>query len=327
MKPSNIAVLAAALLLSGCELFPDRSQVYVSARQEKPLSTAGVFDRSRLKDDWVVPEGERKAWSEDKFELPAPPRALEDITAIKAAYRELNGQQWLSVSESPSQAWSAISQYWASNGLRIERAQADQGIMDVKYGGNSARALAWQEQLGVGTLPASWRVQVQAGLKRTSSEVRLSGLSPEQARAMLSALQAWLTERSEETYSLRARQLDGEARVKLVTLEEGGEQLEMRIDYDRGWFEVSEALRQAGIPVTDRDRSQGTFDVAIKERTIFERWWHRLKGYGDQAPADTRLRLIKGRDRLILVAEPLISGEAGKARARRALESVLEHMS
>ncbi|WP_369602469.1 outer membrane protein assembly factor BamC [Hahella sp. SMD15-11] len=323
-----LAPLCFALVLPACEFIPDRTLDYTRAQQLPPLSTGGVFDRSKLRDDWVVPEGERKALSEEKFELPPPPRALEDITAIKAAYRELGEDRWLAVSESPSRIWSAVSRYWAENGLRIVREQPDSGVMEVKVPRNAARALNWLDTLKLtDALPETWTVHIQNGLKRNSSEIRLDGPDGAAQKALLTALETWLAERNEESYSLRARQLDSKPRVKLLESEDGTAKLALYVDYDRGWFEVDQALAQAGIRVVDRDRSQGTWDVALKTRTIFERWLDRLKGLGDQPPADTRLRLIRGNDGLILQAEPLSSGQAGQERARRLIENVLEHLS
>jgi outer membrane protein assembly factor BamC len=217
------------------------------------------------------------------------PATTEDVLPQVSGARveRSGGQRWLVVDAPPSQVWPKLREFWAENGLTIERQDPVIGIMETNWAENRAnipeggiRGLIEKVTPSVYSSATrdKFRTRLERGPEPGMTEVYVSHRGVEevsqgdsfvwQPRPSDSGLEAemlyrmlvFLGTKPQEAQQLLASTAKSKPGAKLVQ-DETGAVLELDDNFARGWQRTGLALDRVGFTVTDRDRSQGIYYV------------------------------------------------------------------
>ena len=150
-KPTRIAVLALASLLSGCSmlggLFSSDKVDYRTAAKTKPLDVPP--DLSQLaRESRFQPQGGVISASSGAGSISAAGTAAAGVAALQPVAQisagamrvERAGQQrWLVVPLAPEQVWPSLRSFWEQRGFRIEVEDAKVGVMETNWSENRGK--------------------------------------------------------------------------------------------------------------------------------------------------------------------------------------------
>ncbi|HYM48717.1 MAG TPA: outer membrane protein assembly factor BamC, partial [Burkholderiaceae bacterium] len=223
------------------------------------------------------------------------------VPAGSVAKLERQGnQRWLAVNLPPEKAWPVLVDFWPSVGLKVEKADANAGVLETNWAENRAklpqdiirrtlgrvldsvystneqdkyRARIERTAQGTSEIYISHRgmeeVYTSTAQDRTSWQPRAS--DPELEAEMLQRLLVRFEEPARRTITATApgATTAGAAAVsasphiaRLVKASDGrNERLEVDEAFDRAWRRIGLALDRGGFTVEDRDRAKGFYFV------------------------------------------------------------------
>ena len=291
-------VLVLVLTLGGCSLFPDRAERYQAEPYGEPLQVPEGKSTERLTSRYPIPEAlavedaRQQRGRRDRFELPSPPDLTGDILEQNYAVEESGDQTWLLVNDVPGRVWPAVSAFMNEQGVSVVYENPRTGIKQSPVLNYRQRARDWlalddsddEDQKVL-------QFRIAHGVRARSSEVQVRLLSLEEEP---DAVVNWVDEAQDEererriledmvsffsdtedtrAYSRVALDLPREEAVRLDTEDGQVEALELELSYDRAWFEVSQALSSAEVPVVDINRSEGLWFVDFRDPDDRGRRW------------------------------------------------------
>ena len=331
MRKAGRLALLAPLLVGGCGWFADdkgffvnRSDDYIDAKQNPALvipEDLGVV----LEDPFPIPPVPAQQNARFFPGRPPPPDAIyanDNRDAIRI--QRLGQRIWLVVPEPPTTVWPKIKQFLAENGVGIAAEQPSQGrittdwlaIEDKPYR-DVMRTLLRELKESANSAGGRDRVvlQVEQGLRELTSEVHAHHQAAAEAGAdapapsapslaelpprLLNELGAYIAARvSEQTVSMVAQEIAGQAKSALGRDASGAPVLRLFLDEERAWATLGQALANAGAEILERDRQAGAYHVRIpqtaflggaRERGFFRRMFS-FGGDGDAAEVTLRVR-------------------------------------
>jgi outer membrane protein assembly factor BamC len=356
---SRAAVLAAvALALAGCRwmnddkgMFVDRSTDYVKAQPAAPLEVPEGLSASAITPEMSVPElppdASRQVFVKD---VPRPEAIYARDTTDSVRIQKLGERRWLLVPQSPAIVWPKVKQFFADSGVAIAAEDADRGRLETQWltadpGARDIVRLAVREGRAASGLTGGrdrLKIVVEQGIRERTAEIHVrhendsvrapvEGKFPEVSDAVsvesevIGEIGSYIASNvADQSVSFVARGISTQTKAELVRTDGDVPALRLALDFNRAWALVNQSLGDAGVPVTDVDRSEGVVYAQVN-RQILEGEARKKKGVlrrlfsgGDKGyPVEVRLR---SRDDL---QEVLVVGEGGRPIAAEDAEQLL----
>ena len=146
----NAAALVAALAaawLAGCSwtgsIFTSDKVQYETARTRQPLEVPPDLSQLPRDERFLVPDRPQTITASSQGQRPsAGPVATSGpvVPAGSVAKLERQGnQRWLAVNLPPEKAWPVLVDFWPSIGLKVEKADANAGVLETNWAENRAK--------------------------------------------------------------------------------------------------------------------------------------------------------------------------------------------
>ncbi len=332
----RLALAAALPVLGGCGflgggdgVFRDRSGDYREARIIPPMAIPGELDSHTIDELYVIPEAPGLAGGAlDEVPMPKP---IETRRREGVVLQSLSDKRWILIDATPGQVWPLVRDYWTSLRIALDREDPGGGVMET----------AWVEMRTDRERRHKYRIAIEPGLHSGYSEIYVLHLqqpradplpeavpwppassSEDMETQMLRSVSQYLADRNDiyqaSSASLLAGTIEAERKANIVPGAAGGQMLELRVDYDRAWAQVRQALENAEVDIVEADRERSLISVrfagAVEEEErpgFFGRLFGR--GGGGDAPAERgfSVRLLRAGAAVNVVAEALeAAGEA-----------------
>jgi len=341
-----IVAVTGLLVLSGCGVLEDRTNRYMVASKGEPLVVPEWFSDQRLKDRYPIPEANLGFVASKEFEVPAPPEPGLNILLEQFVIKATDSDTWLLASEAPGKIWPALKTYWEGLGAQVFEIDTGAGQMQVLLPTTSLKASQYIEFHQLQSFSSNagvlLQVQVQQGLKRRSSEIRIAqagdnssevALDSDAQKILLGGVKSYLDDNAEslESYSLAAQNIGGEEKLSLVNELGHAPYIQVKLDFDRAWFAVGEALEKGRVAVIDLNRSEGTYFVSYnqEQQKEFTGFWGWFKSKDEDLLSDRfnfRVELSRQDDGIHIVTLPT-KDDADPQDQVRLLNQLLDYLS
>lgn len=328
----SIFVLA---LVAGCGwfsddkgVFVDKSDDYLDAEENEPLVIPEDLDTERVQDTYPIPEiTDRLRPEYYPKQPPRPDTIYANDNRDEVRIQRLGDRRWLVIPEPPTTVWPKVKQYLAENGVAIAWESPSDGRIDTEWldvnAGASYRDVVRQvisegkQAAGIEGGQDRLRLRVEPGLRERTTEVhlrfensqfappsaaRLADLdgvashSQEAEQEALTELGAYIAARvAEQTVSMVAQDIGAGVKSVLDIDSDGDPVLRLRLDRDRAWATIGQALARAEIETLESDESAGLYRIALPEDLDVEGgekgFFGRLFSFGGDDYRDLQLSL------------------------------------
>lgn len=328
------ALLASALVLTttGCSWLGiggdegwlrDRQGSYLDASVAPRMDIPSDLDSYTIDDLYIIPE--EPPGQAEYFVTPPPPEPMDSRVREGVVVQRFGDRSWIVVGASPPQVWPRLLDFWPTQGIGLSRTDAPAGIMET----------IWLDEQN-SDLRHKYQIRVEPGLHAGNSEIYVREVTdqgesaPDEPRqwpaesdsedyesALMSAISVYLADRSDlyraSSVSLLAGSIEADSKARLLTGRgDTPTRLELRIDFDRAWGQVNQALGEAGIEVTGSDRDAGRFTVRFSgaEDEDGPGFFGRLFGGGDGPEARAFHIDLQPEDGAIMLEAAAVSGDA-----------------
>lgn len=306
----NVAAVVAAAALAGCSwtgsIFTSDKVQYETARTRQPLEVPPDLSQLPRDERFLVPDRPQTITASGQGQRPgvsAGPAATGGPVVPAGAIAKLErqgNQRWLAVDLPPEKAWPVLLDFWPSVGLKVEKSDANAGVLETNWAENRAklpqdfirrtlgrvldsvystneqdkyRARIERTAQGTSEIYISHRgmeeVYTSAQQDRTSWQPRAS--DPEMEAEMLQRLLVRFEEPARRAVTAAATTGSGATATatsaapqiaRMVKASDGrNERLEVDEAFDRAWRRIGLALDRGGFTVEDRDRAKGFYFV------------------------------------------------------------------
>ena len=273
--------------------FRDRQGEYLRAQIMPPMEIPSQLDSFTIDELYYIPPevpGDREL-----YVVPPAPKPMDTRVREGVVIQRFGDRAWIVIGATPGQVWPRLRDYWSTVQIGLVMDDAVQGVMET----------AWVEQTD-GTR-SKYRVAIEPGLHAGNSEVyvlqvtdngdtpagqvidwptRLTVTEPETAR--LASISQYLADRTDiyraSSVSLLAGSIEAQGKARLVSAGAGSTRLELRLDFERAWSQINQALGNANIEVLSAVRDDATFQVSFSGQESAERpgFFRRLFRRGNQ---------------------------------------------
>ena len=339
MKALRAILLSTAVstVLAGCSyltgddgVFRDRQGDYLASPVIPPMTIPDTFDSFTLDVLYVVPEN---VPADKPFFIDAPaPRAMDTNVREGVVVQRFGDRRWIVIGAEPGQVWPRLRDYWSTNQTPLSLEDPVTAVMETAWLGEAGSRNKYQVRIEPGLHAGNSEIYVlqvgEAFVADTSAPVvwpeRSADLDVE--TRMLDDISLYLDDRTDlyraSSVSLLAGSIEAESKAGIIRTADG-DTLQLRIDFDRAWSQVSQALGNADIEITTNERAAALFTVnyapvAEEDQPGF---FGRLFGGGDDEdfePVAITLRLVneEGAIRLIPESDESVSVEVRDALIR-----------
>lgn len=139
----------AAMVLAGCSwtgsIFTSDKVAYETARTRQPLEVPPDLSQLPRDERFLVPDRPQTITASGQGQRPgvsAGPVATGGpvVPASAVAKLERQGnQRWLAVNLPPEKAWPVLLDFWPSVGLKVEKSDANAGVLETNWAENRAK--------------------------------------------------------------------------------------------------------------------------------------------------------------------------------------------
>ncbi len=331
-------IIIPAVVLSSCNylmgdegMFRDRGGDYLDAQAVAQMEIPDTLDSYTLDQLYVIPE-EIVATAAPFEEIPMP-IPIETRRREGVIIQSLATNQWILIDATPGQVWPLVRDYWTELQIILDFENPSNGIMET----------AWVEVDNDREKRHKYRVAIEPGLHSGYSEIYIVHMenlrtepiplvlnwpqysdSEDLEREIMSSISQYLADRNDiyqaSTSSLLAGSIQAESKANIVENESGEQVLELKIDYDRAWVQIRDALETAEILIVDSNRDQSFFNVrfsGLAEEGDDPGFIRRIFGGDDEEAEveeqDFSVRLLENDDVINVITEALeTSGEANQ---------------
>ena len=274
LKPIMIGAMLLSTL-TGCSYltgddgyFRDRQGDYLVAPTAPPMDIPAELDSYTLDALYVVPE----ALAEDRaFFLRAPaPRELDTNIREGVVVQRFGDRRWIVIGAEPGQVWPRMRDYWSTAQIRLASEDPSQWLMETIWLGEEGERNKYQVRIEPGIHAGNSEVYVRQISESyvedpdTNINWPADSASLELEHAMLDDISLYLADRTDlyraSSVSLLAGSIQAESKAS-VQPSGNGDVLQIRIDFDRAWSQVSQSLDNAGVEMIDSDRDAGVYTV------------------------------------------------------------------
>ena len=320
-------------------------ETYRDARILPPMDIPPELDSYTIDALYVIPENPviSGLTFEDDVPLPKP---IETRRREGVVIQALGERRWIVIDATPAQAWPLVRDFWSELNLELDAADPGTGIMET----------SWLEAGNSPETRQKYRVVIEPGLHSASSEITVKHMQElrtqpipmivewpeasddvEMERQILEAVSQYLADRNDiyqaSTASLLAGTIEGARKANIIDNFGSEPFLQLRIDYDRAWVQVRQALDNAEIEIVDSDRDDAVFNVRfagiIREQPE-PGFVRRLFGGSNEQPElvfrDFTVRLERNGDSIDVTSQlPEEPEEAGRLN-RELLQVIIENL-
>ncbi|MFT6093386.1 MAG: outer membrane protein assembly factor BamC [Pseudohongiellaceae bacterium] len=345
-------LLTVLMSLAGCRyvtgengFLRNRGGDYTDALIFPPMTIPDQLDSYTIDQLYVIPEQTASlAALFDEVPLPKPIEARRSEGVIIQA---LGSKRWIVIDATPSQVWPLIRDYWSGLQILLDYENPSSGIMET----------AWVEVDNDFEKRHKYRISIEPGLHSGYSEIYVTHYEnlrtdpipiviswPEISNALDlekevgDSISQYLADRNDvyqsSTSSLLAGSIESERKANIVDTSGGETVLELRVDFNRAWIVVRQALENANIDITDSNRDQSFFSVSFSgiaeeddEPGLIGRIFG---GRGDDDDADFldySVRLLDTGTVITVKTEALNSSENISEKSIELLRAIIENLS
>ncbi len=246
---------------------------YRDAEIVPPMEIPPELDSYTIDALYVIPESALVAGLPYADEVPLP-KPIETRRREGVVIQNLGDRRWIVIDATPAQVWPLVRDFWSELSLELDLADPGGGIMET----------AWLEAGNAPEMRQKYRVVIEPGLHSASSEIRVRHMQNlrtqpipievewptasddlDLEQQILGAISQYLADRNDiyqaSTASLLAGTIEGARKANLFENPGGDPILQLRIDYDRAWVQVRQALDNAQIEIIDSNRDESVFTV------------------------------------------------------------------
>lgn len=313
----HLSVVISTLVLVGCSsqsgYLRDRAGDYTQAQTLPPLQLPEGTEARQLGDILEIPPADGQTLSRD-FQVPKPGQRLQ-VGGNQYVIEHRGGQQWLSSTLTPEQAWQSVMSYANELGVGIASSNPNVGILTTQWYdfdastqnsvltgtlgkliGDDSEEDRFRFQLKPGTRPGVTKIYVahqgrSSGQQSTPAQWNnLTGYSEQINSLVLGDLLVFLASDDAGGNATPAPQV---AILKAEFGQDGNGNPVLTLrgqNYAQVWDGVATALNKAGFNVVDRDRSSGLFYLedgqAEPEAEKSEGFWSGLFASEDETPTE-----------------------------------------
>ncbi len=337
----SLLIFSLVTLLAGCNYlagengpFRDRADDYMEAPVLPLMQIPEELDSYTLDELYVIPE-QFVASAQPFTEIPLP-KPIETNRREGVIIQNLGDRRWIVLDATPGQVWPLVRDYWTQLQVILDYENPSSGILET----------SWLEVDSNLETRHKYRMTIEPGLHSGYSEIYVLHLqsprsepaplvvnwpeassSVDRERQILDSLSQYLADRNDvyqaSSASLLAGSIEAERKANIIEDDQGGQVLELRLEYARAWALVRAALEEAEITVVDSDREQSFFNVrfsGIRAEQDSPGFIGRLFGRNDpNSEAEERdftVRLLENGDTVTVVAEALeTSGDLAELTA------------
>jgi len=307
VKSSNgVCALLTVLLTTGCGwmnddkgIFVNRDDDYIDMEERQALVVPSDLQDAKVADPYPIPRTPRQLNPEFyPFKPPRPDAIFASDNRDEVRIQRLADRAWLVVPEDPTTVWPKVKQFLAENGIDVESEMAEYGRLNTEWLDTSResyrdiiRTLIREAKEQDGFLEGEDRllIKVEPGLREATSEVyvrhennslglpsvgvvdlnTIRSVIPAVEIESLSEIGAYIAAKvSEQTISMVATDNEGQVKSSVARNEQGVPVLELRLDRERAWATVGQALTRAEVDVENQDQVEGVYQVRIPDEVL-----------------------------------------------------------
>lgn len=341
-----VCLLGIMLGATGCSwlfgedgTFRDRGNDYRKASVGEVLRLPPDLDDEAIDDTYAIPPISDRTSLSEEFVVPRP-EPLREVNQDSVRINTLGSSRWILVDGTPGQVWPRLRGFLNLNQLRVERADATNGMLET----------AWLQPSGDNALRERYRLRIEQGIQRGTSEVYVlqadiragqdswpkTSSDSERENIMIQELAQYLADsQAAAAVSMLAQQaIDSQGRVILKETNQGQPYLQLALPFARAWASTHNALQKAGFKVTDLNREQNTFYLSYVEGTDEDEeepgFFSRLFGGGkEEQEAKDYLLQVKPDDaqNVIITIERQNNETMATGEAKTLLKRIQLHLS
>ena len=306
LQCTALCVVLLVANLSGCGWFNDdkgifvnRDDDYIDMEDRAALVVPTDLHTSKVADPYPIPRTPRQLNPEYyPFKPPRPDAIFASDNREEVRIQRLGERAWLVVPEDPTTVWPKVKQFLAENGIRVESEMTEYGRLDTEWLDTSQesyrdiiRTVIREAKEQDDFLEGRDRllIKVEPGIREATSEVyvrhendalglpsvgvvdlnSIRSMVPAAEIDVLSEIGAYIAAKvSEQTISMVATDNTGRVKSSVGRNPEGTPVLELRLDRERAWATVGQALTRAEVPVEDQDQLEGVYIVRVPEDVL-----------------------------------------------------------
>ena len=274
-----LSVLALLPVLTACSalfndqdgVFRDRSNDYRQAQLDSPLRIPETLDDDDIDDSYAVPAIDDRLSLDGEFKVPRPEPLGDAIERDAVRINKLGNQQWILVDGTPGQVWPRLWGFFNLNQIPVLRADANNGILET----------AWMQPKQEGVLKERFRLRIDQGVQRGSSEVYILhadsragdswpsySSAVERENILIQELAQYLADSAAAaSVSMLVQQaIDSSGKVYLEQDDKEQPYIKLQLPFARAWASLRRAIEKSGYELDDLNRDQKLFYVRYIKR-------------------------------------------------------------
>lgn len=327
----TVALLVGGmLLLGGCRfmnddkgIFVNRDDDYLDMQEREALVVPSDLQSARVADPYPIPRTPRQLNADFYPNRPPRPDAIfASDNREEVRIQRLGERSWLVVPEPTTTVWPKVKQFLAENGVRVASEMSEHGRLDTEWMDISEeryrdiiRTAIREAKVQDGFLGGRDRllIRVEPGLREATSEVyvryendelglpsvgvvdldTIQSIIPAAEIDILTEIGAYIAAKvSEQTVSMVATENTGRVKSSVERDAEGVPVLELRLDFDRAWATLGQALTRAEVEVNEADQVDGVYAIRLPENVLAGREKGWLSGlFGGSKGYDLQLHV------------------------------------
>lgn len=346
-----LLLLSTSLCLSSCGLIDRDSALlgdeggYQAAQVIPDMRIPAELDSYTIDQLYVIPE----SYSADAvaFEEIPLPRPIEERRREGVIIQSLSGVRWILIDATPGQVWPLIRDYWTELQIALDYENPGAGILET----------SWVE-IGLDQENRhKYQIRIEPGLHSGYSEIYVTHVQdlrenpiptivtwPEESSSldleqdMLRSVSQFLADRNDiyqaSSASLLAGTIQAESKANIIAGDGREPVLELKLDYNRAWVQVRQALQSAEIDILDENRDQSVINVrfaGVVDEPDPPGWFGRLLGRGEEIEPneaqDFSVRILETGAVVNVVTEALVSNPESGELNQELLQVINDNLS
>ena len=246
---------SCAFLFGDDGMFPDPGDGYLEAELAPEMIIPSQLDSYTLDQLYVVPERFSSLVALEGIPLPKP---IETRRREGVRIQSLSGKRWIVIDATPAQVWPLVRDYWTDLQIILDHEDPSKGVMET----------SWVEVGSSSQKRHKYKIIIEPGLHSGYSEIYVlhlenlstepvplvvtwpeKSVSPDLEQQILTSISQYLADRNDvyqaSSSSLLAGSIESESKANLRENDTGEPILELRLDYNRAWVQIRQALETA----------------------------------------------------------------------------------